>query len=96
MREAERTTRQRLADVLREHPDDARGLSTELGVPTSVVYDHLEHVARSLDGTDEQFLVAPPQCNECDFSDFDDPLNDPSRCPRCRSESLRPPTFTIE
>jgi len=59
------------------------------------VYEHLEHVAQSVDG-DEQFLVAPPECRNCGFDGFDDPLNYPSRCPDCKDEAIAEPTFTIE
>jgi predicted Zn-ribbon and HTH transcriptional regulator len=92
------TTRQRIADALRTAPHDAADLSTAVGVPRSAVYRHLEHVARSVrtDAADEQFLVAPPECRGCGFDGFDDPLNDPSRCPECRSERIAPPTFVIE
>jgi predicted Zn-ribbon and HTH transcriptional regulator len=92
------TTRQRIADTLRTAPHDAADLSTTVGVPRSAVYRHLEHVARSVraDAADEQFLVAPPECRACGFDGFDDPLNDPSRCPECRSERIEPPTFVIE
>lgn len=92
----ESTTRERIADVLREEPATASGLATRIGVPTPVVYDHVEHVARSLSGSDEQFLVAPPECRDCGFSDFDDPVNEPSRCPNCRSENVAEPTFKIQ
>jgi predicted Zn-ribbon and HTH transcriptional regulator len=92
------TTRQRLADALRSGPHDAAGLSAAVGVPESAVYRHLEHVARSVRAAsgDERFLVAPPACRGCSFDGFDDPLNDPSRCPECRSERISPPTFVIE
>ena len=92
------TTRQRIADALRTAPHDAADLSTAVGVPRSAVYRHLEHVAQSVraDAADEQFLVAPPECRGCGFDGFDDPLNDPSRCPECRSERIAPPTFVIE
>ena len=92
------TTRQRIADALRTAPHDAADLSTAVGVPRSAVYTHLEHVARSVctDAADEQFLVAPPECDACGFDGFDDPLNDPSRCPECRSERIAQPTFVIE
>jgi hypothetical protein len=92
---AEETTRQRLADELRSQPRTASELSTHVGVPASTVYDHLQHVARSLDG-DEQFLVAPPECRHCGFSAFDDPVNYPSRCPDCRSEDIEEAVFKIE
>jgi hypothetical protein len=90
------TTRQRLADALRAEPATASALSTELGVPRSVVYDHVRHVARSLREADEELLVAPPECTQCGFSAFDDPVNQPSRCPECRSEDVAEAVFTIE
>ena len=90
------TTRQRIADALREGPETASSLSKAVGVPASSVYGHLRHVARSLDGTDEEFLVAPPECRECGFSAFDDPVNRPSRCPECRSENVEEAVFKVE
>ena len=90
----ERTTRQRIADRIREGPATAGTLAAEFAVPAPQVYDHVRHVARSLD--DEELLVAPPTCRDCGFSDFDDPANAPSRCPECRSENLSEAVFTIE
>ena len=96
-RESAATTRQRIADALRDGPATASELSTTLGVPASSVYGHLQHVARSLDSDDdEQFLVAPPECLDCGFSAFDDPVNYPSRCPDCRSERIEEAVFKIE
>ena len=92
----EATTRQRVADRLRDDPASASDLSEAVGVPVSAVYDHVRHVSRSLDGTDERLLVAPPTCRDCGFDRFDDPANDPSRCPECRSESIEEAVFTIE
>jgi predicted Zn-ribbon and HTH transcriptional regulator len=91
------TARQRIADALRSEPHDASALSAVVGVPRSTVYRHVEHVAQSIESADdEQFLVAPPECRECGFDRFDDPLNNPSRCPECRSERIAEPTFLIE
>ncbi|WP_256287924.1 transcriptional regulator [Halobellus inordinatus] len=94
----EATTRQRIADALRAEPHGAADLSTAVGVPRSTVYHHLDHVAHSIEGSDadEQFLVAPPECRACGFDSFDDPLNDPSRCPECRSERIAEPQFVID
>ena len=90
------TTRQRIADALREGPETASSLSKRVGVPSSAVYGHLRHVAQSVEGEGESFLVAPPECAACGFSGFDDPVNRPSRCPECRSERVEEPAFTIE
>jgi predicted Zn-ribbon and HTH transcriptional regulator len=96
MREASRTTRKRIADRLRDTPMAAGELANEFDIRTSEALDHVEHVSRSLDGTDEQLLVAPPTCRDCGFDEFDDLINRPSRCPTCKSESISEPTFTID
>ena len=89
------TTRQRIAELLREGPATASDLGASLSLPTPVVYDHLDHVSRSVDGDDGEFLVAPPACRDCGFDAFDDPLNEPSRCPECKSERIEEPAFVI-
>lgn len=96
MREADRTTRERMADRLREEALSASALAREFGVRTPVALDHVQHVARSLEATEERLLVAPPTCRDCGFDEFDDPANRPSRCPACKSESVEEPVFRIE
>ncbi len=96
MRAADETTRQRLLALLRESPAQPSDLATALAVTTPAVLEHVEHVARSLESTDEQLLVAPPTCQECGFDSFDDLINSPSRCPACAHESITEPTFTVE
>ncbi|WP_246998936.1 transcriptional regulator [Halosolutus gelatinilyticus] len=96
MREADRTTRQRLADALRAEPATPSELAAQFDLTPNAVLGHVEHISRSLDRSDERFLVAPPTCRDCGFDDFDDLLNLPSRCPGCKSEAVTEPTFTIE
>ena len=95
MQGAERTTRQRIADFLREEPAEAGRLATEFEITTAAALSHVEHIARSLEGTDEQLLAAPPECLDCGFSAFDDLANRPSRCPECKSEDVTEPVFTV-
>ncbi len=90
------TTRQRIADALRERPATAGGLATEFGITAVAALDHVQHLSKSLDPTDEELLVRPPECRDCGFNDFDDLINRPSRCPECKSESVEEPAFTIE
>ena len=91
-----RTTRERIADRLREEALAATALAAAFELSTSTVIDHVEHIARSLDERDEQLLVAPPTCADCGFDGFDDRLNEPSRCPECHSENVTAPVFRIE
>ncbi|SDZ81285.1 hypothetical protein SAMN04488065_0510 [Haloplanus vescus] len=91
----ESTTRERIAEVLREGPATASELSTQVGTARSAVYDHLHHVSQSI-GDDEEMLVSPPTCRDCGFDGFDDPINEPSNCPECRSENIDEPAFLID
>lgn len=92
----DRTTRERIADTLRDRPDTPSGLSAEFSLSRGSILSHVQHVARSLDGTDEDLLVRPPACRECGFDEFDEPVNVPSRCPECKHEGIEEPAFRIE
>jgi predicted Zn-ribbon and HTH transcriptional regulator len=97
MQGAERTTRQRIADYLRDHTAQAGTLATEFEITTGTAFTHVKHIAQTLAATgEEQLLAAPPQCRDCGFSGFDDIVNRPSRCPECKSEAIEEPAFRIE
>ncbi len=91
----DRTTRQRVADRLRERPATPSALAEAFDLTASAAVDHVDHLARSLDHRDGELQVAPPECRDCGFDGFDDPLNRPSRCPECKSESVAEPAFRI-
>jgi predicted Zn-ribbon and HTH transcriptional regulator len=92
----EPTTRQLIADHLRAEALAASAIASEFDITTDRALSHVRHIARSLDATDEELLVAPPECRDCGFSAFDDPVNRPSRCPDCRSEAVAEPAFRVE
>jgi len=97
MRDADAaTTRQRIADQLRAEPATPSGLASEFDVRAADALAHVEHIAESLDPTDERLLVAPPECRDCGFTGFDDLLNRPSRCPECKGEEIAEPRFLVE
>lgn len=96
MREASRTTRERMTERLREESLSAAALAREFDVRAADALDHVGHIARSLEGTGERLLVAPPECGSCGFDGFDDPANRPSRCPECKSEDVSEPVFRVD
>lgn len=91
-----RTTRQRIAEYLHEADATPSQLADALDIHVDSVYAHIEHVSRSVEGTDGRFLVAPPECADCGFSGFDEPLSRPSKCPSCKSERIKEPLLRIE
>ncbi|MFC7072364.1 transcriptional regulator [Halovenus rubra] len=95
MREASRTTRERITDRLREEPLTVSGLAREFELNAATTLTHVEHIAKTLDQTDQELLVAPPECRDCGFDRFDDLINRPSRCPDCKSEAIEEPAFRV-
>ena len=91
-----KTTRRQIATHLRGNPAAVGVLANEFDIHGGEVLSHVEHLSKSLDSTDEDLLVAPPECRDCGFSGFDDLINRPSRCPDCKSENVGEPVFTIE
>lgn len=89
------TTRERIDARLRAEACTISTLATAFEISRGAVLAHVRHVAKSVEAADDQFLVRPPECLDCGFDGFDDPLNEPSRCPQCKSESIREPAFRI-
>ena len=100
----EGTVRQRIIKLLSstEYPLSVNEIARELGLPleeSRSVYNHLEHVAKTLNrmyGGSLVLLMEPPTCRKCGyrFTNLKKPRK-PSRCPKCGSEWIEPPRFII-
>lgn len=94
----ERTPRQRIKDLLFVTPLSARRIAEIVGMAERQVENHLDHIVKSVahDRT-LKFVVDPSVCNDCEFVFRDrHRLTRPSRCPRCHSEAISEPRFSIE
>lgn len=93
-RGAGETTRQALGDLLRGEPLGARELSGLLGIREKEVYDHLEHLRRSLQAGGEVLDISPATCRSCGFVFAKrERLTPPGKCPTCRKEAISDPRF---
>lgn len=97
MNAAPRTPRQRLMELLTQHAFTARELAGHIQLAERLVEDHLSHIIRSLErSTAQQFVREEPECLNCGYTFRNRTrLRRPSRCPRCRSESITSPRFSI-
>ena len=90
------TIRHRIISLLLEHPGTARQMSAELGIPEREIYDHLEHIRRSMHAGAYHLIVQAAMCEKCGFTFRKrDRLKGPGKCPICRSESIAEPVFTV-
>jgi predicted Zn-ribbon and HTH transcriptional regulator len=94
--EATQTIRARLkAELLRE-PGTAHELSARVRVSEKEIPGHLEHLEKSLKAEGSVLEVQPASCIACGFSfKKRERFSKPSRCPKCGSERIDPPVFSI-
>ncbi|MGH7258317.1 MAG: transcriptional regulator [Nitrospiraceae bacterium] len=69
-----------------------------VGIPERHVEEHLSHIVKTVRrDNSRRFLLEPSTCQSCGFVFRDRTrLTRPSRCPRCRSESISAPRYGIE
>ena len=98
----EGSIRQRIMKLLMEssEPLTAEDIARMFEIEVSDVYEHLEHIAKSIRrmyGGSKELLMIPPRCRKCGyvFKDLEKPKK-PSRCPKCKSEWIESPRFTIK
>jgi predicted Zn-ribbon and HTH transcriptional regulator len=90
------TIRQQIIKLLTEEQMDARDLSREVGIKEKEVYDHLNHIARSLAAKGRRLNIRPCECLKCGFVFKDRKrFTRPGRCPRCRDSHIINPSFKI-
>ncbi|MEO2240866.1 MAG: transcriptional regulator [Euryarchaeota archaeon] len=59
------------------------------------IIEDLEHIAKTVRKEGKQLLMEPARCNKCGYVFRSARIRPPSRCPRCKSEWIQPPRFTI-
>jgi transcriptional regulator len=82
---------------LQQRAVTALEISAAVRLPEREVYEHLEHIHRSLSRTGHPLVVIPSACRKCGFVFTKrDRMKRPGRCPVCRNEALEDPLFLIE
>ena len=95
--ERESTVRADLRRELEHGPATAHELSSSVGIREREVAGHLEHLSRSLEARGGKLVVRPAACLECGYLFRERKrFTTPGRCPRCGSERIEPPAFSVE
>ena len=90
-----KTIRRQIVEALSDTPVTALELSQMIRVSEKEIVDHLPHIAKSM-ARGNKLSIQAPKCMECGFQ-FKDraKFSIPSRCPRCKSERISPPSFFL-
>ncbi len=91
------TLRRRIVTMLKLGPLSGKEISNQLRIPEKDVYEHLEHIRKTMNKGEYRLAVAPARCERCGFVfKKRGRLKRPGKCPMCRSESLEEPLFSVE
>ncbi len=90
------TVRHEIAEALKGRPLSPREISSAVRISVKEVYDHLEHIRRSLSKREHHLKIIPAECKKCGFTfKKRERLTKPGKCPVCRSESIEEPLFSL-
>ena len=91
------TVRQEIIAQLVQGPNSARDISAAVSISERDVYDHLEHIRKSISQSGRHLVVTPAECKKCGFVFAKrDKLKRPGKCPVCNGESIHEPLYSIE
>jgi predicted Zn-ribbon and HTH transcriptional regulator len=94
--ERHETIRQKIMDILEGNSFSARDISGEVGISVKEVFEHLEHIQKSVDRGNYHLVITPAECKKCGFVFRKrERLKKPGKCPVCRGESIQEPLFCL-
>jgi transcriptional regulator len=90
------TIRRYIVSLLEGETLSAKDISVSLRVPEKDVYDHLEHIRKTLHTEGQHLTLLPPRCEKCGFEFRKRTrLTKPGKCPICHSTLIKPPLYSI-
>jgi predicted Zn-ribbon and HTH transcriptional regulator len=94
--EMKQTVRQQIISLLNGYILSAKDISTQVMVSEKEVYEHLEHIQKTINRSKEALIITPAACKKCGFSFRKrERLSKPGKCPVCRSKLIDEPLFSI-
>lgn len=94
--ERQETIRQKIVSILEGSTLSVRDISADVGVSEREIYEHLDHIHRTMNKKEHSLIITPAECKRCGFVFRKrDRLTKPGRCPVCRSELIQSPFFSI-
>jgi predicted Zn-ribbon and HTH transcriptional regulator len=95
--ERKETIRQRIMSLLEDKNLSAKEISAYVMTSEKEVYEHLEHIQRTINKKENNLIITPAECRKCGFAFIKrDRLKKPGRCPVCRNEQILEPIFSIK
>lgn len=95
--ERQETLRKNIISILEERTLSAKEISGTVRIPEKAVYDHLQHIQKTLSRRGLRLTIIPSECKKCGFVfEKREKLRKPGKCPECRNEAITEPVFSIK
>ncbi len=90
------TIRQEIISALEGRTLSAKEISAEVRISEKEVYEHLEHIQRSMNKKEHHLMIKSAECMKCGFVFAKrERLKKPGKCPVCKGELIQEPLFSI-
>jgi predicted Zn-ribbon and HTH transcriptional regulator len=94
--ERHETVRREIVERLAGQTLSPKDISAAVHISVKEVYEHLEHIRRSLIKRERHLTIMPAECKKCGFIfKKRERLTRPGKCPVCRSETIEEPLFSL-
>jgi predicted Zn-ribbon and HTH transcriptional regulator len=95
--ESQETVRQKIVSAIIDRELSVREISVEVSASEKQVYEHLQHIQKTMHKRGNAFVVTPAECRKCGFIfSKRERLKRPGKCPVCRGETISGPWFLIK
>jgi predicted Zn-ribbon and HTH transcriptional regulator len=95
--ERQETIRREIISALEGKTLSAKDISAYVRISEKEIYEHLEHIQRTINKSEHNFIIIPAECKKCGFIFRKrDRLKKPGKCPVCRGESIQEPLFSVK
>ena len=94
--ERHETIRQNIVSILEGKTLSAKDISADVKVSEKEVYEHLEHIQRTMNKRGNSLIITPAECKKCGFVFRKrDRLTKPGKCPVCKNGLIQEPLFSV-
>lgn len=89
--------RRQIISILEGGTTSAKEISSEVRISEHEVYEHLDHIRKTLSKREYHLDITPAECAKCGFAfSKREKLKKPGKCPVCKGELIREPLFSLK
>lgn len=86
--------RETMIELLKKEEMTSQKLAHYFQTTEKNILSDLDHIRKSVRGR-HKFVMKMPACRNCGFQFNLDTVREPSKCPRCNSTWIEPPTYKV-